>query len=126
HVCCTPARECWAARAICANCRRAASRRQSPTMSTFAPAGDFAAVALLGVDFTCSPSRRKPITVARGRVDGDRVVVDAGAAVPTLAALQQMLPAAGPWLGGFDLPFGLPRAFVDAHGLGSSAAEVIA
>jgi len=95
-------------------------------MSTFAPAGDFAAVALLGVDFTCSPSRRKPITVARGRVEGDRVVVDAVDALPTLAAFEQMLRAPGPWLGGFDLPFGLPRAFVDAHGLGSSAAEVIA
>jgi hypothetical protein len=32
----------------------------------------------------------------------------------------------GPWLGGFDLPFGLPRAFVDAHAFGASAAEVIA
>jgi len=95
-------------------------------MSTFAPAGDFAAAALLGVDFTCSPSRRKPITVARGRVEGDRVVVDAVDALPTLAAFEQMLRAPGPWLGGFDLPFGLPRAFVDAHGLGSSAAEVIA
>ena len=83
-------------------------------------------MALLGVDFTCSPSRRKPITVARGRVEGDRVVVDAVDALPTLAAFEQMLRAPGPWLGGFDLPFGLPRAFVDAHGLGSSAAEVIA
>ena len=28
-------------------------------------------------------------------------------------------------LGAFDFPFGLPRAFVDAQGLGASAAEVI-
>jgi hypothetical protein len=95
-------------------------------MSTFAPAVDFAAAALFGVDFSCSPSRRKPITVARGRRDGERLVVDAVDALPTLAEFDALLRARGPWLGGFDLPFGLPRAFVDAHAFGSSAAEVIA
>ena len=95
-------------------------------MSTFAPAVDFAAAALLGVDFSCSPSRRKPITVARGSLDGERLVVDAVDALPTLAGFDALLCAPGPWLGGFDLPFGLPRAFVDAHTFGSSAAEVIA
>jgi hypothetical protein len=95
-------------------------------MSTLAPPGRFAAVRLLGVDFSCSPSRRKPITVARGRVDGERVVVDAVDALPTLAGFEQLLRAPGPWLGGFDLPFGLPRAFVDAHAFGGSAAEVVA
>jgi hypothetical protein len=95
-------------------------------MSNFAPAADFAAATLLGVDFSCSPSRRKPITVARGRVDGERVVVDAVDALPTLAAFEELLRTPGPWLGGFDLPFGLPRAFVDAHAFGGSAADVIA
>jgi len=95
-------------------------------MSTFAPTVDFAAVELLGVDFSCSPSRRKPITVARGRLDGERLAVAAVDALPTLAAFDALLCTPGPWLGGFDLPFGLPRAFVDAHAFGSSAAEVIA
>jgi hypothetical protein len=95
-------------------------------MSTFAPAVDFAAAALLGVDFSCSPSRRKPITVARGRLDAARLSVDALDELPTLAGFDALLGAPGPWLGGFDLPFGLPRAFVDAHAFGTSAAEVIA
>ncbi len=80
---------------------------------------------LLGVDFSCSPSRRKPITVARGRIDGDRLVVEALDVLPTLDGFEALLRTPGPWLGGFDLPFGLPRAFVDAHAFGGSAAEVI-
>jgi len=95
-------------------------------MSTFAPAADFAAVEMLGVDFSCSPSRRKPITVARGRLDGAHLSVEAVDELPTLAGFDALLGTPGPWLGGFDLPFGLPRAFVEAHAFGSSAAEVIA
>ena len=83
-------------------------------------------VRLAGVDFSCSPSRTKPITVATGRLVGTRLVVDAVAELTTLAGFDDWLRAPGPWLGGFDFPFGLPRAFVDAHGFGASAAEVIA
>ena len=81
---------------------------------------------MLGVDFSCNPSRRKPITVARGRVAGGRLVVESLDALPRLAEFDALLGTPGPWLGGFDLPFGLPRAFVDAHAFGASAAEVIA
>jgi len=83
-------------------------------------------VELLGVDFTCNPSRRKPITVARGRLRGERLRIESLAELPTLAHFEALLRVPGPWLGGFDLPFGLPRAFVDAHAFGSSAPEVIA
>jgi hypothetical protein len=95
-------------------------------MSDFAPPVDLAAAELLGVDFSCNPSRRKPITVARGRLDRGHVVVAAVDALPTLAGFEELLRTPGPWLGGFDLPFGLPRAFVDAHALGASGADVIA
>src|SRR6185295_361079 len=89
--------DCSAARWPWPNCRRAARGRQSLPMSTFAPAVDFAAAALLGVDFSCSPSPRKPITVARGRLDGERLVVDAVDALPTLAGFDALLCAPGPW-----------------------------
>lgn len=81
---------------------------------------------LAGIDFTCSPSRRKPITIATGRLDGDRLRVEAVASLATFAGFERWLETPGPWLGAFDLPFGLPRAFVDAHALGASCAEVIA
>ena len=34
------------------------------------------AMLLAGIDFSCNPSRRKPITVATGRLDGPWLVVD--------------------------------------------------
>jgi hypothetical protein len=81
---------------------------------------------LAGIDFSCNPSRTKPITVATGRLDGQRLALDDVAELTTLAAFEQWLRAPGRWLGGFDFPFGLPRAFVDANGFGATAAEVIA
>ena len=94
------------------------------------PAIDRAIVAaapeVLGVDFSCSPSPCKPITVARGRLGADALAVHALDALPTLTAFEQLLRTPGPWLGGFDLPFGLPRPFVDANAFGTTAAEVIA
>jgi hypothetical protein len=80
--------------------------------------------ALLGIDFTCAPSRRKPITVARGRLVGAVLKLEALEALPTLAAFEALLAEPGPWLGGFDFPFGLPRGFVDSLGLGEDARSV--
>ena len=81
---------------------------------------------LAGIDFTSSPSRRKPVTVALGRLHGETVQVVAIEALPTLAAFAAWLQTPGPWLAAFDFPFGLPRAFVEANGFGATCAEVIA
>lgn len=81
-------------------------------------------LALFGIDFTCAPSRRKPITAARGHLNGAVLRLDGLAALPTLAEFETRLAASGPWFGAFDFPFGLPRGFVDALGLGDSALAV--
>jgi hypothetical protein len=81
---------------------------------------------LLGVDFTCAPSTRKPTTVARGRRAGAVVRLEGLDELPTMTGYEALLATRGPWFGAFDFPFGLPRAFVDDLGLGSTAAEVIA
>jgi hypothetical protein len=80
---------------------------------------------LLGVDFSSAPTRRKPITVARGQLVGAVLRLNALDEMPTMAGFEALLREPGPWLGGFDFPFGLPRAFVDAQGLGSTTADVI-
>ena len=80
---------------------------------------------LLGIDFTCAPTRRKPITVARGLLQGATLWLHGVDALHTLADFEALLAAPGPWLGAFDFPFGLPRAFVDSLALGSSAAAVM-
>lgn len=81
---------------------------------------------LAGIDFTSSPSRRKPITIALGQLDGQTLHVSALDALETLDGFAAWLATPGPWLGGFDFPFGLPRPFVDANRLGAGCAEVIA
>lgn len=73
-------------------------------------------VTLLGCDFTSAPSRRKPITLAVGHVDRGRVRLDAIETFDTLDAWGLRLHAPGPWVGGFDLPFGLPRELVQTLG----------
>ncbi len=79
---------------------------------------------LLGVDFSSAPHARKPITVARGRLLAGVLRLEAVDLLPTLAAFEQLLQQPGPWLGGFDFPFGLPRAFVELQALGQTCAAV--
>lgn len=71
---------------------------------------------LLGCDFTSAPTRRKPIVLAVGRAERGRVLLDAVERFESLDAWGERLRAPGPWVGGFDLPFGLPRELVQALG----------
>ncbi len=67
---------------------------------------------LIGVDFTSTPRRAKPITAAVGRLDGGRVVLQRLEAFPDWTGFEALLARPGPWLGAFDFPFGLPREAV--------------
>jgi hypothetical protein len=67
---------------------------------------------ILGVDFTSAPRRAKPITVARGRLASGVLVLERIDALPDWTAFEGMLATPGPWVGGFDFPFGLPREAV--------------
>ena len=71
---------------------------------------------LIGVDFSSSPTRRKPITLASGSLRGAVLQLGAPQRFDTLAAFGAWLAAPGDWVGGFDLPFGLPRELVEALG----------
>ena len=71
---------------------------------------------LLGVDFSSSPSRRKPIVMARGERAGTRVHLRSLETFETLDVLGRWLAAPGHWVGGFDLPLGLPRELVQQLG----------
>jgi len=71
-----------------------------------------------GVDFSSAPSRRKPIWLARGRWRAGRLCLLALEALPSLRDFEALLREPGPWVGGFDLPLGLPRPFVRAMGWG--------
>jgi len=81
---------------------------------------------LVGIDFTSAPSKRKPITVAYGQRSGAVLRLERVDRLHTMAGYEAFLREAGPWLGAFDFPFGLPRAFVDSLALGDSTAAVSA
>ncbi|MCW5654608.1 DUF429 domain-containing protein [Hydrogenophaga sp.] len=81
---------------------------------------------LLGCDFTSAPGRRKPITLAVGRVDRGRVMLEALERFESLPAWTARLAEPGRWVGGFDLPFGLPRELVTALGWPTTWGDCIA
>lgn len=70
-----------------------------------------AEVELLGCDFSSSPSAKKQIVLAFGRLFQKRVKLLKLERFTSLAAWQDRLQH-GAWVGGFDLPFGLPREWV--------------
>jgi hypothetical protein len=84
-------------------------------------------VELWGVDFTCAPSRRKPITVARGRVaaPGNPLTLIDVLEIDALEGFDALLRREGPWFAAMDFPFGLPRLFVESQRLGDDADAVI-
>jgi hypothetical protein len=75
-----------------------------------------AAPRILGVDFTSAPGRRKAITVATGHLSGAHLVIDRLERLESFAGFEALLAHPGPWVGGFDFPFGLPRELVQDLG----------
>jgi hypothetical protein len=71
---------------------------------------------LLGVDFTSAPRPKKPITCAWGGLDAGVVSLRSFERCETFEAYVELLKREAPWIGGFDMPFGLPRAFVAEQG----------
>ncbi len=71
---------------------------------------------MLGCDFSSSPSPRKPIVLALGHVDQARVQLRELVRLPTLLDFANWLQQPLAWVGGFDLPFGLPRELVQTLG----------
>lgn len=71
---------------------------------------------LVGCDFSSTPTRRKPILLAFGEEAGGRVQLARIDRLETLAAFGDWLKRPQAWVGGFDFPFGLPRALVEHLG----------
>jgi hypothetical protein len=75
---------------------------------------DFHAVA--GVDFTSRPTRRKPITVALGRLAQGVVRLERMESHASFDSFSAWLRTTGPWIVAIDMPFGLPRELVTTLG----------
>jgi hypothetical protein len=93
------------------------------------PRQKVAGLRVLGVDFTSAPRPAKPITVAVGRLTHDPGPVyrlETVRELESLAAFESFLGEPGPWLAGFDLPFGQPRALVAHEGWPCSWPNLVA
>ncbi|HEX7384924.1 MAG TPA: DUF429 domain-containing protein [Burkholderiaceae bacterium] len=73
-------------------------------------------IALVGVDFTSRPTRAKPIVVAHGTREGGAVRLERLVSYRDASGYARWLAEPGAWVGGFDLPFGLPRTLVESLG----------
>ena len=67
---------------------------------------------IYGVDFTCAPRRAKPITVASGLLKKKLLKLEGLEKLESFPAFERFLARPGPWVGGFDFPFSLPRELV--------------
>jgi Protein of unknown function (DUF429) len=77
----------------------------------------------IGCDFSSSPSKRKPVVVALSEHFSSkngglpayslRCVLSKIERFDSLDALSDRLQSEGQWVGGFDLPFGLPRELIE-------------
>jgi hypothetical protein len=67
---------------------------------------------IYGVDFTSAPRRAKPITVACGISNRGAFRLQEIEKLESFAAFEAFLRRPGPWVGGFDFPFGLARQAV--------------
>ncbi len=67
---------------------------------------------VFGIDFSSRPSRRKTIVVAAGTLHGAVLQFKGLQRFETLESFADWLHEPGPWVGAFDLPFGLPRELV--------------
>lgn len=71
---------------------------------------------VFGVDFTSRPRAGKAITCASAEFVSRTLRVRAVERLETFADFEALLQRPGPWVGGFDFPFSLPRQLVAQFG----------
>ena len=81
---------------------------------------------LLGCDFSSAPSTKKYIVLVIGALSGKRVKLLKIERFASLVQFGEWLNQPLDWVGAFDLPFGLPRALVQALGWPLTWAECMA
>jgi len=78
-----------------------------------------------GLDFTSAPRKAKPITCAACDFDGDRLRLDSLDAFADFEQFETFLQLPGPWIAGFDFPFGQPAELIRNLGWGKTWADYV-
>ena len=81
---------------------------------------------IYGVDFTCAPRRAKPITAALGQLKKSVLSIARIEELGSFAEFEALLAQPGPWIGGFDFPFSLPRELARDLGWPTAWPELVA
>ena len=72
---------------------------------------------IYGLDFTSAPRPRKPITCVEAEWRGQQLTIrEEVIQLTSFPALERFLTRPGPWLAGFDFPFGQPRRLIQNLG----------
>ena len=71
---------------------------------------------IYGLDFTSTPSLRKPLILVGCTLGGDVLRVESSEVLTGFEELRAFLIDGGPWICGMDFPFGQPRSLVEALG----------
>ncbi len=71
---------------------------------------------IYGLDFTSSPSRRKPITCACCELYETVLTLQSCLKMTSFAEFETFLHSDGPWLAAFDFPFGQPHKLISNLG----------
>jgi len=71
---------------------------------------------VFGVDFTSSPRKSKPITFAECDLNGAVLTHIKSGQIENFALFESFLARKGPWIAGFDFPFGQPRILLENLG----------
>lgn len=82
-------------------------------------------VQLVGCDFSSSPSKKKPIVLAFGHLKNSCIQVSRLERLLSLNAFSDWVQEPAEWVGGFDLPFGLPRELIEKLGWSTHWEEYI-
>lgn len=80
------------------------------------PAKHCSSPLLHGVDFTSAPRKAKGITVASGQLQHQTFILQQLQTFHDFDRFADWLALPGPWVGGFDFPFSLPRELAELLG----------
>lgn len=71
---------------------------------------------IYGLDFTSAPGRRKPITCLLCHLEDNSLHAFHFQLIASLNEFEVFLKRRGPWMAGFDFPFGQPQKLIDNMG----------
>ncbi len=81
---------------------------------------------VIGIDFTSSPSRRKPLTCLHCTLDGKILRAHTLEKWSDFEEFDYVLKKPGPWIAGIDFPFGQSRTFIENIGWPADWASYVA